>query len=207
MTILNELIFKKEHKRFYTNQDIYILDEYRSVTPTGTFCECLCDDLVEVDITKAFSAAFSYITKIPIFNTFDIFKSYDNQLIKPLNLYIVFAKNPNLFMNKQFNLIYGTFLEQVKEDVEILYYKEPSFIKTVNYSEILKTLYDTHISDNKTEDIYLKKLIANVNIGLLEKGTNRDQKTFIFDSLEEAQHYQAQYGGNLSILRKEQGIT
>ena len=60
-------------------------------------------------------------------------------------------------MNKQYNLIYGQFLDFFKEDVEILYYKEPSFIKNVNYSEILEILFNTHISDNKTEDIYFKK--------------------------------------------------
>ena len=107
-------------------------------------------------------------------------------------------------MNKQYNLIYGQFLDFFKEDVEILYYKEPSFIKNVNYSEILKILFNTHISDNKTEDTYLKKLISCVNIGLLEKGTNKAQKSYIFDSLDETRHYQAQYGGRISILRKQE---
>ena len=107
-------------------------------------------------------------------------------------------------MNKQYNIIYGQFLDFFKDDVEILYYKEPSFIKTVNYAEILKLLFNTHISDNKTEDTYLRKLIANVNFGLLEKGTNKAQISYIFDSLNEAQHYQALYGGKIAILRKQE---
>ena len=107
-------------------------------------------------------------------------------------------------MNKEYNLIYGQFLDFFKEDVEILYYKEPSFIKNVNYSEILEILFNTHISDDKAEDVYLRKLIANVNFGLLEKGTNKAQISYIFDSLNEAQHYQALYGGKISILRKQE---
>ena len=39
---------------------------------------------------------------------------------------------------------------------------------------------------------------------MLEKGTNKAQKSYIFDSLDEAQHYQALYGGKISILRKQE---
>ena len=50
--------------------------------------------------------------------------------------------------------------------------KNPRLFKHVNYSEILKLFFNTHISDDKTEDVYLKSLVACVNFGLLEKGTN-----------------------------------
>jgi hypothetical protein len=53
-----------------------------------------------------------------------------------------------------------------------------------------------------------KKQIANVNLWLLEKGVNKagKQKTIIFDSLETAQHYQAQYGGSIRILRQSEEV-
>ena len=110
----------------------------------------------------------------------------------------------NIFSNKTYNLIYGQLLEYFKNDVDILYYKEPSFIKHVDYNNMLKALFDTHISDDKYEDMYLEKLIAVVNFGLLEKGTNKAQKSYIFESLNEAQYYQAIYGGKISILRKQE---
>ena len=50
--------------------------------------------------------------------------------------------------------------------------------------------------------IRISKIISNVNYGLLEKGRNKVQKSFIFESLEELQHYKAKYGGNISILQK-----
>ena len=128
MTKVHSAIFKIYHKSFYSNQDINILDEYKSIAPSGNFCGCLCDDLIEVDLTKAYGVAFSQITEIPIFNIYDSFKLYDNQLINKFSLYIVLAKRPNLFLNKTYNIVYCLFLENLEEDVEILYYKEPSFI-------------------------------------------------------------------------------
>ena len=42
----------------------------------------------------------------------------------------------------------------------------------------------------RTSIEYRKKLIANVNFGLLEKGCATDQKSFLFKSLSEAIDYQ-----------------
>ena len=42
-------------------------------------------------------------------------------------------------------------------------------------------------------------------MGLLEKGVNRAQASKMFDTIEEAQYYQAKYGGtNLSKNREEE---
>ena len=45
-----------------------------------------------------------------------------------------------------------------------------------------------------------KKLIANVNYGLLEKGGATDQKSIVFKNLKEALNYQAEYGGKIHKL-------
>ena len=104
MTLFNTQLCKNDHKSFYTHQDIIILDECRSIVPIGQLIEGDINlDLVELDISKAFSAAFKDIHQIPIFNIFDTFKPYHNQNIKALTLYIVFAKKTNLFLNKQYN--------------------------------------------------------------------------------------------------------
>ena len=44
---------------------------------------------MEVDITKAYTAAFCDITEIPIFNEFDAFRPYGGEPIEPLNLYVI----------------------------------------------------------------------------------------------------------------------
>jgi hypothetical protein len=52
--------------------------------------------------------------------------------------------------------------------------------------------------------IFIKKLIANINYGLLEKSKNKQQKAFIFNDLSELKHYQSLYGGNLNIISKSE---
>ena len=99
MTEFNMQLFKNDHKSFYTHQDITILDEYRSIVPLGQLIEGDINhlDLVELDISKAFSFVFTNIHQIPIFNILDTFKPYHNQQIKQLSLYIVFAKKKIMF--------------------------------------------------------------------------------------------------------------
>ena len=162
-------------------------------------------ELVEIDISKAFSAAFSAISEIPIFNEFDYWKVWNNTIrITDLSLYVVYTESWNLFLNKNYNLVYGKFLKKIikKSNINILYYKDPSFIKQVNYKQYLEELYDSKICDLDCEDVYLKKTIANTNLGLLEKGVNRAQASKMFDTLEEAHYYQAKYGGLLLLFQR-----
>ena len=135
----------------------------------------------EIDVSKAYTSAFITIDKIPIFNEFDHFKLYRDETIEDYNMYIVKTHDVSLMFNKQYNLCYGKFLKQIK-NVDILAYKKPSFIKEVNYKEIVEELYKCDISDIKDEDTYIKKLIANVNFGMLEKGQNTSVKSFIYDA-------------------------
>ena len=74
-------------------------------------------------------------------------------------------------------------------------YKQPSFIKKVNYKALVEGLYAFPISGDAQVDVYIKKLIANVNIGLLEKGMNRRSAGYLFKDLAECNYFQAQHGG------------
>ena len=143
---------------------------------------------------------------VPVFNEFDIWKPYKGEPIKSLNLYIVRVKNNqpfHMFLNKRHNLCYGQFLT---EGVEILAVKQPSFIKKVNYKQIVEELWKTQISENAEEDALIKKRIANCNYGMMEKGVNRNQKSFIFDSYSEAKFYQIQYGGTINYTRQYEEV-
>ena len=109
----------------------------------------------------------------------------------------------NLFFNKRFCLCYGKFLKNVLNDgITIKYYKKPSFIYSCDYKKIVKELFETHVSDDAHEDTKLKKEIANVNIGLLEKGVTTAQKSVLFKDLREAQLYQYMYGGKINIIKQ-----
>ena len=80
--------------------------------------------------------------------------------------------------------MYGKFLKHYADKCESLQDKEPSRVYKVNYTKLIKQLWATEISDHFPEDAKIK--IANVNFGLLEKGTNKSSKSFAVDSLREA---------------------
>jgi hypothetical protein len=85
--------------------------------------------------------------------------------------------------------------------------KQPSFIKDVDYATLVKTLYETKISDNAQKDVYIKKLIANVNIGMLEKCSNKKSVGYLFHNLDECKYYQAQYGGAIHSIQKIEDVS
>ena len=206
MTKFNRQMFKSHHKSYYTKQDIDILDEYRTVSNVGMICTRTKHRLNEIDMSKAYTASLIQINKIGVFNEFDCFQPYEGQAILDYGLYIVKAKNLDLYYNKTYNLSYGMFLKDPEDvkDVEILAYKVPSTTRSVNYKAIVDELYATKISDNPDEDVYIKKLISNINIGLLEKANNKRQKSFLFKDLSDLKHHQNKYGGNLNIVSEYQ---
>jgi hypothetical protein len=92
------------------------------------------------------------------------------------------------------------------QDVDILAVKQPSFIKKVEYKQIVEELWKTQISEDAEEDTTIKKRIANCNYGMMEKGVNRNQKSFIFDSYSEAKFYQIQYGGDINYIKQYEEV-
>ena len=64
-----------------------------------------------------------------------------------------------------------------KKAFKIHYHKQPSHIHEVDYENIVSELWNTKISDKPKQDAKIKKTIANVNFGLLEKATNKKQKS------------------------------
>ena len=70
----------------------------------------------------------------------------------------------------------------------------------VNYTKLIKHLWATELSDHFPEDAKIRKLIANVNFGLLEKGTNKSGNSFAVDSLREALYYQQEVGGKINKI-------
>ena len=86
-------------------------------------------------------------------------------------------------------------------------HKQPSFIKTVDYAKLVEDLYESKTSENAQQDIYIKKLIAHVNIGLLEKCSNKKSVGYLFQSLNECKFYQALYGGVIHSIQKIEDVS
>ncbi len=63
-------LFNPLHVSHYTSNDIDILDEYRTVAPSGIL-ETIDDEFIEIDMTKAYTSSFMKLGKIPVFNEID----------------------------------------------------------------------------------------------------------------------------------------
>ena len=78
--------------------------------------------------------------------------------------------------------------------------QRPYYIHKVNYSDVVDELNQTFLSDDIEEDKSNKKRIANITFGMLEKSNNTAQRSYIFNSLREAIHYQRQSGGRIYAI-------
>ena len=209
MFIFNKKLFSSSHMSQYDDVDIEILDECRTVVPLGYLEKNVeFKNIVEIDRTKAFTWAFNQISKIPIFNAFDSWKAWDGTLdinkLSSLTLYKVEVLKGNMFFNKKINIIYGVFLRKMDlSNIKIIYYKQPSYIHKVNYKSIVDELWETQLGDNDDDDKQIKKKIANINFGMLEKSNNTAQRSVIFNSLKEACYYQRKHGGRIYALEEE----
>lgn len=180
MTDFHNQLFIKSYKSSYSDEDIQILDSYRTIVPCGKFRSIKAGtDLIELDVRKAFTSAFCKIKKAPVFNEFDNFIKYDNSDIINYALYIVSNSKKNLFFNNEINIVYGLFLKKLNVNKsDIKYYKVPSQLKDVNFKELIDKVYSSHISDDKNEDIDIKSLICNVSFGMLENQRMEDTYNF-----------------------------
>jgi hypothetical protein len=162
MAKFNFDLFKINHKSYYSSWDTLYLNCYKTIVPSG-FLQHWCSECSEIDISKAFTSELANITKIPMFNEFDHWKSWKpchSYTINELSLYVVKTNKIDLFFNKRYCLVYGKYLKHFLDNVDILYYKEPSFIKDVDYSKTITKLFNTHFTDDVELDTYIKKRLS-----------------------------------------------
>ena len=120
-------LFNPIHKSHYNDIDITILDDARTIAPLGLIWQekNIPKDIIELDICKAFTKAFMDISKIIVFNQFDVWKACDNTFNidnhHELTMYYIRVKvlcpsmyiNPTrILFNKKYNLITGQILKK-----------------------------------------------------------------------------------------------
>ena len=207
MFSVNTALFKPTDKSYYNEIDVDIFKECRTIPPVGErnkqhyICNPKTDKddkyfytpevTTEIDVRKAYTSAFNKIAEIPAFTQFDIWKPFNGDLSKFHDLTVCLVKptKKSKFVNKAYTFVYGMFLKHFVKQCKILYYKQPSRVYKVDYRKITVELWKTDISGKPAEDIRIKKSIANVNFGLLEKNTNKAHKSYAFDTLKEALYY------------------
>ena len=115
LTKFNKALFKMQYKSYYTDQDIDILNEYRTV-PNIVFFQQRPNKvkLCEIDVSKAYTSALTLITKVPIFNEFDSFQPYDMHGIRDMHLYIIKVQSLSLFFQQRFKFMLWYVFETTK---------------------------------------------------------------------------------------------
>ena len=70
MINFNKYLFNPLHKSFYNDIDVAILNEARTIVPSGLFCcaKAFPTDVFEADVSKAFTLVFMSMKQIPVFN-------------------------------------------------------------------------------------------------------------------------------------------
>lgn len=189
---LHKVILNPNHKSYYSDIDLKMLNESRTIVPCGLFTWDVKEvpkDIAEIDLSKAFTSKFIGIIKFAIFTQFDVWRKFnpatmDIQQMPDLTLFYVEVKSvwfTKICFNKQYNIIYGEVLKKIIKEggivkLNIIAYKSPSKTEDVDYKRAIDELQKVKISNDPVEDKNLKKLVANVAIGLLEKGGATDLK-------------------------------
>ena len=88
--------------------------------------------------------------------------------------------------------------------MKMRYYKVPSQVLKVKCKQAISELFKSSISPDEEQNNKIKKTIANITFGLMEKSYNRKSVSRIFDNVEEALHHQRTHGGRLYVLDDEE---
>ena len=207
----NKGMFNPNHKSYYDSDDLKIFSMAHSIAPSG-YMESIVEGKnthIELDRRKAYTKSTTDVLEVPVFSEFDIWKKYDYSKnvfnkMNALTLYLVKSKRRHLFFNRTYNMIYGKFLKKYADDVEVIYYKIPSNTYKVNYKQLINELWELKLDEDEERDKLKKKMIACINIGLLEKQTNTAKKSIVFSKMVDAFYYQEKYGGDISIITETQ---
>ena len=214
---LNKAVFNEGHKSFYSDVDVKVLDNCRTIIPHGIFHKIIdgyvmCADTCnkrEIDCCKAFTKAFTEIKKVGVFRECDVWRPFtikdDISRMNNYTMYIVKACQGNVFFNKVYNLVQGKILKELIKDgvvCKILYYKIPAYTYKVQYDKLIDDLWCVDLSEDTSEDKRLKKQIANITFGLMEKGENRKSQSRVYTNLNEALHQQRVNGGRLYVIKE-----
>ncbi len=67
----------------------------------------------------------------------------------------------------------------------------------------MQDLYSQEVSSNYDENTAIRKTIANISFGLLEKSCNKSKSSKMFDSLRECRSHQGDLGGTISVIEQQ----
>ena len=172
----------------------------RPICCTFQDCEYDNNEMVALDINKAYTSNLMDMDRFPCFNAFDRYQDYDNHTIEDYTMYYIRStRNDNstaVLFGARYSRAYGYKLNRIDRTLfEILSFKRPSNLIDTNSKSKIKRLYDNDMLSSTS-----KKQIINVLLGLMEKKVNKKSTCNMFMTAEEAQYYVNEFGGKVSEL-------
>ena len=173
----------------------------------------LNDKVVGLDTIKCYPAIVRSLKAIPVFSQFDKFVQYKGEKISDFSMYHVKRResvkpsNQNnyswrVLLNNRYDIVYGTVVKKVIDDVEILAVCTPSKLYPNPFAEIIDEVFaDELLSES------VKKQILVSCIGYLGKIMGYASKQRLYATLEDATRDQKEFGGYLSFIGVGDGYT
>ena len=159
----------------------------------GSFSYTDNTDCIEIDYNKYYTSILRDIKKIPVVNSFDNFKDYDNHTIQDYSLYYVEKKDNTInYPINHYSLCYGFNIKDITDSLNIIAYLQPSKIKDNIAESLIKEVYD-----DETLTIQMKKDVINHTIGMFNKGSNKNTMSFISNTRGEANAIKKKYKGDI----------
>lgn len=198
-------LFTRKTMSYYHESVMEIEEVFRVYPLCVRFSSKVRNDLVALDKHKAYSDILMRIKKVPVFDLFDVYETYDGKKIENLNMYIVKHNHP-YFFKENISRCYGFVLVELAKlsdfEFEILLFKRPMKVVDVDYSAELNAIYNSDLPK------HLKKDICNITIGKLKKMRDEPCKTTIFNSIIEASAvpgnvYEVDCGSKKLFIRQE----
>lgn len=196
----------------YHNEEVERIEDTYSIKPILGYIDSDVYDCVGLDESKAYTKKLYDMDMFPVFNYFDIFVPYNGHEIEKYTQYIVKVNDntveTKILFGKTYSRCYGNKLIEIKGiNFEILYFRRPSRLATANGKALINALYKLKISQDQHENTLLLKNTANYVIGMTQKKYNRIERSEVFNSYDEAQHYVIKYGGRVvPIVQNDQKL-
>ena len=147
------------------------------------------DDVPEghkIDTVRCYTSLLLNLDYIPVFCALDDLLPYDNSLVEDYTLYVVKALSSNpehyIYLNKEFNLVYGFTLSKCGLNAEILSMCKPSSKVPNPFKRIIKKLY----SDPSNPEL---KEVVNILLGMSGMTEKRRILAQFTTCHEEAYHF------------------
>ena len=174
------------------NDDTLEFEKNYKITPLLGYIKKSKSKIDGLDENKAYTECLKSIYQIPVFNYFDVYKTYKGEKIEDLTCYFIQVLEnsieASICFNSKFTRTYGYVLKNINIKYKIIAYRKPLEIKETNFEQAVENLFS--IENFKNEN---KKSISNIVSGLLEKNKNKITLNKIFTTYSEAKFYRDKY--------------